>query len=123
MCPFPLRFQHTNIHSIANKVQGLIHLHSLGIIHRDIKPENIFIDNEGHCRIGDFGTALVTTRPITGQYMRSKVPGTITFPFYAPEMAFEVQLYPNSDSDQRTGYLFNETADFWSLGISEDISL
>lgn len=24
-------------------IQGLKHLHSLGIIHRDIKPENIFV--------------------------------------------------------------------------------
>lgn len=29
------------------------------LVHRDLKPGNIFIDLDGHLRIGDFGLARV----------------------------------------------------------------
>ena len=36
---------------------GIEQLHNQFIIYRDIKPENIFLDGDGHARIGDFGLA------------------------------------------------------------------
>lgn len=30
----------------------------MDVLHNDIKPENIFIDQEGVCKLGDFGMAL-----------------------------------------------------------------
>ena len=34
---------------------GMQHLHQHFVVYRDIKPENIFLDHEGHAKIGDFG--------------------------------------------------------------------
>ncbi|KAJ3342743.1 Eukaryotic translation initiation factor 2-alpha kinase [Gonapodya sp. JEL0774] len=38
-------------------VQGLAHVHSSGFIHRDIKPGNVFLQEDDHVLLGDFGLA------------------------------------------------------------------
>lgn len=34
---------------------ALEHVHSYGFVYRDLKPENIMLDEEGHCKLIDFG--------------------------------------------------------------------
>lgn len=43
-------------------VEGLYHIHGLGMIHRDLKPGNIFLDENEDAKIGDFG--LVVTKDL-----------------------------------------------------------
>lgn len=62
---------------------GLDHFHSLGILHRDVKPANIFLSEEGHLQLGDFGLARdVASHRLT---MRGTTVGTGKY--LAPEQA------------------------------------
>ena len=52
---------------IAEIILAVDSLHKNKCIHRDIKPDNIFIDKDGHLKIGDFGL--------------SKLSGDISYPY------------------------------------------
>ena len=67
------------------------------ILHRDIKPENIFVDKNGHFKLGDFGIARQLDST-TGAYTR------VGTPLYsAPEVA--------------EGKRYDRRADIYSLGL------
>jgi serine/threonine protein kinase len=78
------------------------YMHSKGIVHRDIKPENIFVDENFHICIGDFGLSYITV----AQNGRVWVDGKVGTPIYmAPEV---VNGYDSSYCGMK--------ADIWSLG-------
>ena len=41
-------------------LEGLCHVHTIGVVHRDLKPENIMMDKKGEPRIIDFGLSKNT---------------------------------------------------------------
>ena len=74
---------------------GILYLHKkLQIFHRDLKPENVLIDEEGHCKLTDFGLSAI------GKIEAYSFCGT--FNYLAPEMI------------NKKGY--SNLVDFWMLG-------
>lgn len=79
-------------------LQGLSFLHSRKIIHRDVKAANILVNEEGQCKLADFGVSTVAST-------LSRKLTLIGSPFWmAPEVI--------------KGAQYDEKADIWSLGIT-----
>eukprot|EP00924_Labyrinthula_sp_SR-Ha-C_P013117 snap_masked-scaffold_12-processed-gene-10.33-mRNA-1 protein AED:0.22 eAED:0.22 QI:0/0/0/1/1/1/3/0/684 len=70
----------------AEILEGLTHMHALGLIYRDLKPENIILENSGHSRISDMG--LATTMPREGRTGKAGTPG-----YWAPEVLRKKEKY------------------------------
>lgn len=82
---------------VVELVAVIAHLHEHGLMHGDIKLENVFIDDEGHIKLGDYGSSTYTTGwndGVTG------VRGSRCY--IAPEMFFQPS--------------YGLAADMWALG-------
>lgn len=85
---------------LRQTLQGLVRLHSGGVIHRDIKPFNLMLTSENSIKIIDFGLSRVRGEELLD------VPGMqIGSPYYtAPEL-------------RKSAEYADERADLYSLGV------
>src|SRR5262245_44605563 len=87
----------------AQLADGLAKAHNAGIIHRDLKPENILINNDGFCKIVDFGLAKLVPQmggEISELQTTAKTePGRIlgTVGYMSPEQAICTEVDYRSD--------------------------
>lgn len=79
---------------------ALDHIHALGYVYRDLKPENILLDEQGHCKLVDFGFAI---QPDAGTGLMHTQCGTSAY------------LSPEQLNGKFTnGY--TSVVDFWAFG-------
>src|SRR6185437_13998938 len=70
--------------------------HAQGIIHRDIKPDNLFIRNDGHLKVLDFGIARV--RAGAGSRFQTRAGATLgTAPYMPPEQIRGAEIDGRAD--------------------------
>lgn len=89
----------TKIDYFLQALDGLAAAHQMGVVHRDLKPSNIFVTNDGHVKIGDFGIAK-----ILGEESSQATMLGLGTPYYmSPE--------------QIQGDAVTERSDIYSLGV------
>ncbi|ORX50732.1 kinase-like protein [Piromyces finnis] len=99
-------------------VQGLAHIHWNGFIHCDIKPANIFLQEDHHILIGDFGLAKkIVTDSSYFEQEDDELMGAGTYLYASPEQLSENRCYDNKTDIYSLGILLFEMLCPFSTGM------
>jgi serine/threonine protein kinase len=97
------------LYHIAEEIaRGVNYIHSFNppILHQDLKSLNILLDGENHCKVSDFGLAVMktaTTTKLLSAMKEQECRGTTQW--MAPEL-FDVNPHPTFKSDMYLSFCF-----------------
>ncbi|MEM7698442.1 MAG: SUMF1/EgtB/PvdO family nonheme iron enzyme [Verrucomicrobiota bacterium] len=100
-------------------LEGLGHVHSYGILHRDIKPDNIFIGDNGHPLLLDFGAARYASGAVSRTLTSVLTPGFAPFEQYPTDGSTGNRQGPWTDIHAMAAVILTSTIG----GAPPDISI
>ena len=101
---------------ISEIILGVESLHRNNCIHRDIKPDNIFIDQEGHLKIGDFGLSILSSKitfPYTYKWSKNENNDIMNKLIGLSNVGSLLYVAPEVIENKEYG----EEIDWWSVGV------
>ncbi|CAB4055201.1 EIF2AK4 [Lepeophtheirus salmonis] len=100
-------------------IEGLLHIHSQGMIHRDLKPVNVFIDSTDHVKIGDFGLATSSIIMEVSMEFTCNKNGVIQPCDLTGQIGTAMYIAPEVQKMRSTVY--NQKVDIYSLDFDEHV--
>ncbi|CUI12356.1 protein kinase, putative [Bodo saltans] len=107
---------------MAELISAVHYLHTHHIIHRDIKPSNIFVTDNNHLKLGDFGVCKVIrqqneARKSLAQHPHPTTGGTLSSYIISSQGAMlGTPLYLSPEIFEEEIPEYSEGSDVWALG-------